>query len=207
MAVSERRAGTGGRLVPEDVECAAPRWLISLRRRPARPAGRGRSENAAAAGSRGRRRRRGRASPSSPLRYNQGRFIEETIRSVLLQGYPDLEYIVIDGGSTDGAVDIIRKYARWLDLLDERAGPRAGPRHQRRAWREPPARLLPTGSIRMICCCRMRPGCLLGSIMALAPSWRSHLRRSASQVCPIRGPDHPVCSGPQSGRCMYCGFP
>jgi hypothetical protein len=46
--------------------------------------------------------------------YNQGRFIEETIRSVLLQGYPDLEYIVMDAGSTDDSVDIIRKYAPWL---------------------------------------------------------------------------------------------
>lgn len=46
--------------------------------------------------------------------YNQGQFIEETIRSILLQGYPNLEYIVIDGGSTDESVQIIKKYARWL---------------------------------------------------------------------------------------------
>jgi glycosyltransferase involved in cell wall biosynthesis len=46
--------------------------------------------------------------------YNQGRFIEETIRSVLLHGYPDLEYIIIDGASRDGSVEIIRKYEPWL---------------------------------------------------------------------------------------------
>ena len=46
--------------------------------------------------------------------YNQGRFVEETIRSVLLQGYPNLEYMVIDGGSTDDSPAIIGKYAKWL---------------------------------------------------------------------------------------------
>lgn len=46
--------------------------------------------------------------------YQQGEFIEETIRSILLQGYPDLEYLIIDGGSTDGTVEIIRKYEAFL---------------------------------------------------------------------------------------------
>jgi glycosyltransferase involved in cell wall biosynthesis len=46
--------------------------------------------------------------------YNQAQFIEETVRSVVLQGYPNLDYIVMDGGSADGSVDIIRRYAPWL---------------------------------------------------------------------------------------------
>lgn len=46
--------------------------------------------------------------------FNQGEFLEKTITSVLDQGYPELEYMVIDGGSTDASVDIIRRYAGRL---------------------------------------------------------------------------------------------
>jgi len=46
--------------------------------------------------------------------FNQVEFIEATIQSILSQGYPNLEYIIIDGGSTDGSVEIIKKYEKHL---------------------------------------------------------------------------------------------
>jgi len=46
--------------------------------------------------------------------YNQGQYLEDTIRSVISQGYPNLEYIIIDGGSCDDSVSIIKKYDNFI---------------------------------------------------------------------------------------------
>lgn len=46
--------------------------------------------------------------------FNNARFLEETIVSVVGQGYPNLQYVVIDGGSTDNSIEIIKKYEKHL---------------------------------------------------------------------------------------------
>lgn len=48
---------------------------------------------------------------------NRAGMIEETIRSVLLQGYPDLEYIIVDGGSSDGTLEVVERYRLWLGAV------------------------------------------------------------------------------------------
>src|SRR5258708_33872657 len=59
--------------------------------------------------------------------YNQGQFLEETLRSVLLQGYPNLEYIIMDGGSSDNSAEIIEKYAPQLAYWESK--PDSGQTH------------------------------------------------------------------------------
>ena len=61
------------------------------------------------------------------ITYNAVRLVEQTLLNVLSQSYPNIEYIVIDGGSTDGTVDIIRRYesglAYWVEIMSGSSTP------------------------------------------------------------------------------------
>ena len=52
--------------------------------------------------------------------FNQAEYLEECIDSILGQNYPNLEYVIMDGGSTDGSVEIIKKYAKYLSYWQSR---------------------------------------------------------------------------------------
>ncbi len=52
--------------------------------------------------------------------YNQGRFIKETIDSVLSQNYPNLEYWVMDGGSTDETVKVLKSYGKKINWVSKK---------------------------------------------------------------------------------------
>jgi len=99
--------------------------------------------------------------------YNQAQFLEETIQSVLAQDYPNLEYIIVDGGSTDGSVEIMRRYepqlAWWVSERD-RGQSDAVNKGWRRAsgeiigWLNSDDLLLPGAVTRMVAAFEETPG-------------------------------------------------
>ncbi len=53
--------------------------------------------------------------------YNQGNYIEETIQSIINQNYPNLEYMIFDGGSNDQSLEIIKKYEKWISFWESKS--------------------------------------------------------------------------------------
>lgn len=103
--------------------------------------------------------------------FRQGQFLEETIRSVLLQNYPRLEFIVMDGGSTDDSPALIEKYRPWLSFA--RVARDRGQSHAinlgfslastggLRGWINSDDLYLPGALQRVGETCRAQPGCTL----------------------------------------------
>lgn len=112
--------------------------------------------------------------------FNQAAYLEETIRSVLLQGYPNLEYIILDGGSQDGSVDIIRKYEKWISFWvsepDQGQANAINKGFQRitgdlRTWLNSDDLLLPCTLFRMAGAHSQNPAAiLLGYLITLSPA-------------------------------------
>lgn len=115
--------------------------------------------------------------------FNQVQFVEATLRSVLLQGYPDLEYVVMDGGSTDGSAEIVRKYGPWLTRWASE--PDRGQSHALNkgfslatgrivAWVNSDDRLLPGALLGVARAAARRPDAVawVGAVRSVTPSGR-----------------------------------
>ena len=105
--------------------------------------------------------------------YNQGRFLEETIESVMAQTYDPIEYILIDGGSTDNSVEIIRRYASrlayWVSEPDrgQSHGINKGLDRSRGAiigWLNSDDTLMPDAVVRVVEAMRDTPAVVHGSV-------------------------------------------
>lgn len=116
--------------------------------------------------------------------FNQRSFVEATLRSVLLQGYPELEYLVFDAGSTDGTVEVLRAYEPWLTHLQ--IAPDRGQSHAinlglSRAtgrivgWLNSDDRLLPGALWRIAAAYRTAPeaAAWVGGVRSVTPSGRT----------------------------------
>lgn len=141
--------------------------------------------------------------PEAPLvsvvtpSFNQGRFLEATIQSVLSQDYPSLEYIVVDGGSGDGSREIIQKYgsrlAWWVSEKDrgQTDAINKGMAHARGsilAWLNSDDTYLPGAIASVVECFQADPGAGLiygdanymdetGRVIGRFPSAQTDLRR------------------------------
>lgn len=115
--------------------------------------------------------------------FNQAAFVEATLRSVLLQDYPALEYLVLDGGSTDGSAEVVRRYAPWL--AHHEIGPDRGQAHAINkglaratgevvAWLNSDDRLLPGALWTVAAAVRRDPAAAawIGSVRSVTPAGR-----------------------------------
>jgi glycosyltransferase involved in cell wall biosynthesis len=120
--------------------------------------------------------------------FNQAAFIEDTLRSVLAQDYPNTEYMVIDGGSTDGSVAIIRRYASrisyWVSEMDRGQAHAINKGFERArgdilAWLNSDDTYLPGALSSVAACFAERPDVDLvyGDYVYIDPEGRTLLRR------------------------------